>query len=77
MNRVDGVGSSVFSLSFWIYACHTIFITIAVVLFDGHTSSNGLYSLKLFTAICGAIVSGILLRRFCPRTFLLFTGGRG
>lgn len=74
---VEGVGDDLFTLSFWIYACHTMFITIAIFLFDECVSGSGLYFLKLLVAICGAIASGIFLRRFCPKTFLLLTGGRG
>lgn len=74
---VSLAGDCLFSLSFWIYACHTIFITLVVVLFDGRTSESGLYFLKLLIAISGAIASGTLLRRFFPNLFLLLTGGRG
>lgn len=76
--RLLGRLRSLWGLSFFIYAIHSMIISVVVIAISrfGVSSFVG-YSLKLMVATVGAIGTGYLLRQRMPRCFAVLTGGRG
>lgn len=69
---------SVWGLSFFVYAFHSMLISVVVIAIPrfGMSPFAG-YCLKLTVAVVGTIATGWLFRRWLPRCFAVLTGGRG
>ena len=68
---------SCFGLTFFIYAFHTIIISILVMI-SNKLAFTGFVSMlvKMFGAMAISVVVGLLMRRMMPKVLTILTGGR-
>ena len=75
--RLLGRLRSVWGLSFFIYAIHSMAISVVVIVISRFEMPSFVgYSMKLVAGVVGSIAIGYLLRHCFPRCFAVLVGGR-
>lgn len=81
--RAFRIASKLSGFSFWIYAVHMpILITLVIKLWRKiFSQTNSIFCLaeylgETFLTVAIGLLLGIALKRFCPKLFTLFSGGR-
>ena len=77
VDRVSPLSRRFVGLTFFIYAIHTLMISVALrVGLAFHLQTLTMYLLKILSGMGGALLVGLLSKRCSPRIFNLLTGGR-